>query len=166
MLTLVNTEHEKFESLYAPPTDIGAIAWLEQAHRAQLDLCHELEEIADSLPAGIERQKCIDAAGAIGPLTKGIHKYEETVLFPWIAQNVQSPPELATTLERLKLEHCEDECFAEELVDALIKLGAGDESINAETIGYMLRGFFVGTRRHIAFEREHLMGLVSPPLSG
>lgn len=163
MLTLVHTDHEKFESLYAPPTDIASIAWLEQAYLAQLDLCHELEEIADSLPAGIERQKCIHAAGVIGPLTKGIHKYEEAVLFPWIAQNVQSSPELASTLERLKLEHCEDECFAEELVDALVKLGKGDRDIHPEAVGYMLRGFFVGTRRHIAFEREYLMSLVSLP---
>jgi len=165
MLTLIHTDHEKFESLYAPPTGIEAIAWLEEAHLAQLDLCRELEEIADSLPAGVDRPKCLDAAAIIGPLTKGIHKYEETVLFPWIAKNVLAPPELTSTLERLKLEHCEDECFAEELVDALVKLGKGDQDINPEAIGYMLRGFFVGTRRHIAFEREHLMGLVAPPLA-
>ena len=31
----------------------------------------------------------------------------------------------------------------------------GENSRNPETIGYMLRGFFEGIRRHIAFVGEH-----------
>ena len=31
----------------------------------------------------------------------------------------------------------------------------------AETLGYMLRGFFEGLRRHIAFEEEHLVPLLA-----
>lgn len=132
------------------------LAWLSRAHTEQLALCKELEEIADSLPASINRQKCIYAAKALGPLIKGIHHYEETVLFPQLQSNPDAAEALGPTLERLKFEHCEDECFAEELTDALLKLGSGAQ-VNMEAVGYMLRGFFEGIRRHIAFEREHLL---------
>ena len=46
------------------------LAWLDRAHAEQLALCRELEEIADSLPASINRQKCIYAAKALG-LSRG-----------------------------------------------------------------------------------------------
>jgi hypothetical protein len=132
------------------------LEWLYRAHEEQLALCQELEDIADSLPASVNRQKCIYAAKALGPLIKGIHHYEETVLFPYLQASPDANDHLATTLERLKFEHCEDECFAEELTDALLRLGSGTR-VNMEAVGYMLRGFFEGLRRHIAFEREHLL---------
>src|SRR5690349_8422186 len=43
---------------------MNPLDWWRQAHEEQLRLCDELEEIADSLPAGINRQKCIYAAKA------------------------------------------------------------------------------------------------------
>jgi hypothetical protein len=130
--------------------------WLHRAQEEQLALCLELEEIADSLPGSVNRQKCIYAAKALGPLIKGIHHYEETVLFPTLQAERDANEHLPLTLERLKFEHCEDECFAEELTDALLRLGSGS-AVNMEAVGYMLRGFFEGLRRHIAFEREHLL---------
>lgn len=133
-----------------------SLAWLNRAHEEQLSLCRELEEIADSLPGSINRQKCIYAAKALGPLIRGIHHYEENVLFPWLEGRIDKSRPLPETLSRLKFEHCEDECFAEELTDALLKLGSG-APVNMEAVGYMLRGFFEGMRRHIAFEREHLL---------
>ena len=65
--------------------------------------------------------------------------------------------EMAGTIARLKFEHVEDECFAEELTDTLTRLGSGDGSVNAEAAGYMLRGFFESIRRHIAFEQRFML---------
>ncbi|MCL6707802.1 hemerythrin domain-containing protein [Pseudomonas sp. R2.Fl] len=138
------------------PGEVRSVGWLRRAHAEQLALCGELEDIADSLPASINRQKCIYAAKALGPLIRGIHHYEETVLFPWLDARGDAGDDLRPTLDRLRFEHFEDECFAEELTDALLKLGAGD-AVNMEAVGYMLRGFFEGMRRHIAFETEHLL---------
>jgi len=135
------------------------IAWLRRAHDEQLALCNELEAIADSLPSSVDRQKCLYAAKMLGPLVHDIHEYEEAVLFPWIES--ERGPQLRETIERLKFEHCEDECFAEELTDALLKLGMGDV-VNMEAVGYMLRGFFEGMRRHIAFERDCLLTQLPP----
>jgi len=140
-----------------PPADISSIAWLIEAHAEQLALCRQLEDIADSLPANINRQKCIYAAKALQPLVKGVHKYEENVLFPWLEGRASKSKNLGETLNRLKFEHCEDECYAEDVSDMLLRMGSGDPSINHEAIGYMLRGFFEAMRRHIAFEREHLL---------
>lgn len=139
-----------------------SLAWLRRAHDEQLALCGELEDIADSLPTNINRQKCIYAAKALGPLISGIHHYEEKVLFPVVER--QLGHDFTATLDRLKFEHFEDECFAEELTDALLKLGSGTPA-NMEAVGYMLRGFFEGLRRHIAFEREFLLQQFNDDLS-
>jgi hemerythrin-like domain-containing protein len=161
MRTLETDDRERFESRHQSPPDIMSTDWLVAMHEQQIQLCRELEEIADSLPSEVNRQKCIYAANAIGPLTCSLHKYEENIVFPWIEKNITGYPDLPATLERLKFEHCEDECFIEELTDTLLALGAGGQNLNAETTGYMLRGFFIGVRRHIAFEREHLMPLLA-----
>jgi hemerythrin-like domain-containing protein len=133
-----------------------SLDWWRSAHQEQLCLCAELEQIADSLPANVNRQKCIYAAKALGPMIKGLHHYEENVLFPALETRGLAG-DLAKTLARLKFEHFEDECFAEELSERLLLLGSGDGEVNMEATGYMLRGFFEAIRRHIAFEREHLL---------
>ncbi|MFN7027488.1 MAG: hemerythrin domain-containing protein [Pseudorhizobium sp.] len=146
-----------------PIADSEMVAWLHEAHMEQLALCDELEEIADSLPAKVNRQKCIYAAKALGPMIRTLHQYEETVLFPRIRQRSGSLEE-DETLSRLRYEHLEDEGYAEELTEALFKLGSNDP-VNVEAVGYMLRGFFEGMRRHIAFERSHLLKDFRPCLS-
>lgn len=138
-----------------------SLAYLLTGQDEQLSLCRELEDIADSLPANINRQKCIFAAQALVPLMKSGHFYEETVFFPWLEENTERDETLPETLTRLKFEHCEDECYAEDLVDVLMRLGRG-EPVNVEATGYMLRGFFEARRRHIAFERDHLMKIIRP----
>ena len=132
------------------------MAWIRQAHAEQLALCSELEEIADSLPASVNRQKCIYAAKALCPLIRSIHQYEENVLFPYLTQQHPNSGPMLATLSRLKFEHFEDEGYAEELTEALLRLGSA-EPVNDEAVGYMLRGFFEGVRRHIAFEKAHLL---------
>lgn len=135
--------------------DADMIGWLADAQAEQLALCDELEEIADSLPGNVNRQKCIYAAKTLAPLVRGIHHYEETNLFPRV---IRSTGRLADdeTLSRLRYEHLQDEGYAEELTEALFALGSG-KPVNMEAVGYMLRGFFEGMRRHIAFERSHLL---------
>lgn len=157
-MTLQNQERDRVcHLLSAMPRDTVSLDWLAGAHREQLLLCDALEEIADSLPASVNRQKCIYAAKVLGPLIHGLHRYEEQVLFPHLAARAKGGGPLRETLSRLKFEHCEDECFAEELADTLLKLGSGAADVNVEAAGYMLRGFFETIRRHIAFEREHLL---------
>lgn len=135
--------------------DSEMLAWLDNAHVEQLALCDELEDIADSLPANVNRQKCIYAAKALGPMIRKLHQYEEAILFPRIRAIAACSTD-DETLARLKYEHLEDEGYSEELTEALFKLGS-DDPVNMEAVAYMLRGFFEGMRRHIAFERQHLL---------
>lgn len=144
------------------PADAISLDWLKAAHREQLTLCTALEEIADSLPANVSRQKCIYAAKTLTPLINGVHQYEEEVLFPLLKQRAAKEPDLAEAIARLKFEHVEDECFAEELTDMLMRLGSGDATVNAEAAGYMLRGFFESIRRHIAFEQQFMLRGIEP----
>lgn len=133
------------------------IAALRKAHNEQLLLCDRLEEIADSLPDSVNRQKCLYAARALGPMIRSIHRFEEDVIFPMVSTRLEGDEKIQATLNRLRFEHCEDECFAEELTEALYALAAGTDDINVEATGYMLRGFFEAMRRHLAFENEYLL---------
>jgi hemerythrin-like domain-containing protein len=135
---------------------IDSLKWWRWAHAEQLRLCAELEQIADSLPRNISRQKCIYAAKALAPVIKGVHHYEDTVLFPHLEKAFSSRTDMTTLLARLKLEHFEDECLADELEERLIQLGAGRTDVNMEATGYMLRGFFEAIRRHVAVEEIYL----------
>lgn len=137
-----------------------ALARLEAAHDELLGLCDRLEGIADSLPDSIDRKSCEEAAGILMPMVARTHRFEEETLFPMISRAFPGE-NMTRTLERLRNEHVEDECYAEDLTEALEKLaGHKPGAVEAETFGYMLRGFFAAMRRHIAFEQTHL-----PPLS-
>ena len=135
------------------------------AHAEMLELCAALEEIADSLPASINKQNCICVARAVLPLIRKNHRYEEDVLFARVERSADRSGELAATLSRLRFEHFEDECFAEELTERLLLLGAGTADVNMEATGYMLRGFFEAVRRHVAFERELLFRTLADLIS-
>lgn len=132
------------------------VAWLsdlENHYQALLGLCNALEKIADNLPDNVDAQECLYVARSIYPVVKSAHEYEEKSVFPHL-ETLDSDAELAGNLDRLHAEHWEDESFAGELQDALIEFVTNPGSSNPETLGYMLRGFFEGLRRHVAFERN------------
>ena len=134
-------------------------AVMKRAHREKLLLCDALEKIADALP-GVDRLKCLGTANAIVPLLRNVHQYEETVIFPaYEAAVVRGNASLAST-RRLRAEHVEDECFAGEVTEILLAIGHGEPVENPEAIGFMLRGLFENLRRHIAFEREHVLPMI------
>ncbi|MER8576475.1 hemerythrin domain-containing protein [Mesorhizobium sp. M1338] len=131
---------------------------MKRAHREKLQLCDALERIADALPS-VDRLKCLGTANAIIPLLRDIHRYEETAIFPAYEEAVVGNTNLAST-RRLRAEHVEDECFADEVTEILLAIGHGETVENPEAIGFMLRGLFENLRRHIAFEREHVLPMI------
>jgi hemerythrin-like domain-containing protein len=126
---------------------------LQHAFDRQMSLCDLLESIADSLPERLDRQQCLHVARLIAPLIRQAHLAEEQLLFPQVATH---HAEGAEVIERLRLEHVEDECFAEEVQYELLQMGKGQPVLAPEATGYMLRGFFEGVRRHIRHEQELL----------
>lgn len=135
------------------------VAVMKRAHFEKLRLCEALEEIADSLPGQVDRLKCLGIANTLVPLLREVHRYEEEMVFP--AYRAAAGCDVETsTLQRLRAEHIEDECFADEVTEALLAVGHGKAVSNAEALGFMLRGLFETMRRHIAFEREHILPLI------
>ena len=132
-----------------------------RSHIAKLDLCSELEAIADALPGHVDRRKCLIVASTLVPLLRQSHVYEEECVFPAFAGHGRDRDARRQTIRRLKTEHVEDECAAQDLTDVLFAIGHGAPIDNPEALGFMLRAFFEGMRRHIAFEREHIFPAIA-----
>ena len=141
--------------------DMTAIcARMTEHHEEQLALCTLLEKLADELPDLSDTQLCLRVAKRIHPMICDAHAYEEKTLFPLLMSLDSADDNLKSTLERLRYEHWEDESFADEVSDGLAGFVTNKAAANAEALAYMLRGFFEGLRRHIAFEREHIIPIL------
>ncbi|KAA3448375.1 hypothetical protein C7I87_21890 [Mesorhizobium sp. SARCC-RB16n] len=128
-------------------------------HDRKLRICDELEAIADGLPLA-DPLKCLQAANQLLPLLRMSHACEEEHVFPVFASGAHHG-ERSASIRRLLAEHIEDESAAEDLTDTLLAIGRGGAVDNPEALGFMLRAFFCASRRHIAFEREHILPLVA-----
>ncbi len=95
------------------------------------------------------------------PLLRSIHAFEEQTVFEAYFGARAGFGAGGRFHQPSTLEHVEDQCFADEVTVALMKLGRGRVVGNAEEIGFMLRGFFETIRRHVAFEREHLLPILA-----
>ncbi|MER8694007.1 hemerythrin domain-containing protein [Mesorhizobium opportunistum] len=137
----------------------GSAAVMKRVHLEKLQLCDALERIADTLPK-VDILACLAVANAIVPLLRDGHRYEETVIFPAYETALAGGDANLDSARRLSAEHIEDECFAGEVTEMLLAIGHGKTIDNAEAVGFMLRGFFESLRRHIAFEREHVLPMI------
>ena len=142
------------------------IAELRVHHSRQSSLCKELEALADGLPSSIDNQHCLTIARQIFPKVRKAHEFEEQTLFPMLDALHGRDVELRNSLERLRFEHWEDESFAEDLSISLRQYGSSNETSVGDKLAYMLRGFFDGLRRHMAFEAEHLVPMLEAEING
>lgn len=126
----------------------------EHHHRCQLILCDALENIADDLPDAVNVKTCLHIANTIQGIIQSAHHFEQGALFPLLDDALDEK-----IISRLTCEHQKDEGFSVELSDTLSAFAAGREQ-NIGKLSYMLRGFFEGLRRHIAFEQEVIMPLL------
>lgn len=136
---------------FLPCIDIGRV------HAEKLRLCDALEAIADDLPWRVDRLQCLTIASSLVPLLRECHRFEEEVVFPAFALARGQQDVVA----RLKTEHLQDDCAAEDLTEALTAHGHGLPIENPEAFGYMLRALFESMRRHVAFERDHVLPAVA-----
>ena len=133
-----------------------------QAHDRKLQLCEAIEAIADGLPSAVDRLQCLQIANQLVPLLRESHRYEEEHVFPVFERACgQDAGASAASIRRLKAEHVEDECAAQDLTEVLLDIGHGGSVHNPEALGFMMRAFFETIRRHIAFEREHVVPVIA-----
>lgn len=142
----------------SPPAGIAET--MRHYLREQARFCDRLETIADLLPDGVDARDCLLMAQNIVPLVKRAHAFEEGTVYPLLMSRPHLPQELLTTLERLRFEHLGDEEFAGDLCSSLRQFVTDRASCNVESLAWMLRGFFESLRRHVAFEREHILPLL------
>ncbi|MBO6640411.1 MAG: hemerythrin domain-containing protein [Roseitalea sp.] len=139
---------------------IAIAGTLKHHMNVQHNLCSALEGLADKLPADVRNDDCLALARSVYPIVHRSHVFEEKTLFPFLKARCAGEADLGETLDRLHGEHWEDEAFAEEVHHELVAFAADRSAVNVEKLSYMLRGFFVGLRRHLAFERDHLLPMV------
>jgi hypothetical protein len=127
---------------------------LQDTYDRQIALCNELERIADSLPDRVDHQACRSAANALPASMAAVHAVEEELLFPQIlAKSRHGHQDL---IEKMRLQQVVDLWSAEEVQQELLLLASGQPSLSPEAMGYLLRGFFDGVRRHVLHSKELL----------
>lgn len=133
---------------------VTPVALIERAHSQKLKLCETLVEIADSLPGQVDPLKCLGVANVLVPLMRDVHRFEEDVLFPaWAA----AAGGRNGALRRLLTEHVEEEFLADDVTETLLTLAHGGTAGPPEAVGSTLRGLPETMRRHIVFERRHVL---------
>lgn len=120
----------------------------------QLNLCVKLEVLADSLPARVDTLAAMRLVQKLESTLKRCHELEEAAIFP-ILRTPHS--DFGAIVERLRVEHLEDESQAADLREAVSAYVARQGGPEPEGIGYMLRGLFTPLRRHLAFDREFVL---------
>jgi hemerythrin-like domain-containing protein len=136
----------------------NAGADFETSHRRILELCRDLEAFADALPNRLDPQRCRQLAKAMLPLLRRCHATEERLIG---SIDVAELGRVEVSIRRLRTEHLRDQYFAEDIAEALSQISAARSPANPEALGFMMRSFFETQRRHIAFEQETLLPLLT-----
>src|SRR6218665_322599 len=113
-----------------PPED--SLARIESNHHALLALCDLLEGVADTLPHQIDRQECLVLSRSLTAMVRRMEDFEETSLFPVLLHWQSLNGEVRNTIERLKIEHQVDQCYAEEVEEMLRSYGEGRPQFTAD----------------------------------
>jgi hypothetical protein len=154
----------QWDELDLPPQMLDPALLFSHRFRHILDekdrFCMRLELFADLLPDGIDARDCLLIAQNVVPLIYRAHDFEERVIFSSLLAESDVSAELEQAIERLRFEHICDEEFANDLCLSLREFVMDRRHANVEALAWMLRGFFEGIRRHIAFERDYILPLV------
>ena len=133
---------------------LDPIAIFEDEQEEYLKLCTALEEIADSLLGNID---FIIAEEAVSLLREGFANHifcQQELLFPLIRKRAEPLDNIDVLLSQLEYEHAVDQGLAVEVSEALADLVEQRRVENPEMLGYLLRCFFEGYRRHSSWEKN------------
>ncbi len=131
------------------PDPIGLIA---EEHALQRELCDLLEALADGLPHCFDKALAVIAVSILEGSVPRHMRLEEEALFPLLRERVANEDPLHAAIACLEEEHERDAAALLELSDALKTAASEGLVANPDMMGYMLRGYFEGQRRHIAWE--------------
>ncbi len=144
----------------------GCLTLIEEEHALQLELCDLLETIADGLPAELDKALALAAIGTLRGAVPAHTRLEEEGLFPLLRRRLKPSDPVIQALRCLESEHDGDTGLLSEVVDAL-KLAVQSPTVErAETLGFVLRGFFESQRRHIYWEEQIVLPAAHSVLTG
>jgi hypothetical protein len=137
--------------------DEHEIVWLIADHRRQRCLCAVLERVADDLPD-------LPSIGAVLDIEQQLAAYAgrhfplETALFQRLSVDATCPS-AERILNEIRHNHAIDALHAEDLSVELRRLSGASRAVPAGELAYMLRCFFDGCRRAMAYEELALLNL-------
>jgi hypothetical protein len=134
---------------------------LAAEHAVLRALCDRLEGFADGLPGIPPAEERHAAARQLAILLPGHQQREDALLESLLPPEGGCATERAL-LERIRGQHVTDRVHAQDLGAAL---EAADGSGDGRALGYMLRCFFDGCRRALAFEELAILNLARRRLS-
>ena len=145
------------ERMAAPPGSLLSV--IEREHHAEMCLCNMLERLADALPEPLDAEI---ASASIATLRNCVRRHiilEEDYLYPVLVKRAKPGEFTQDLLAHISLEHASDEGSAHEAADQMEEVLTCGRVAKPEMLGYMLRGFFEGRRRHIAWENAVVVPL-------
>jgi hemerythrin-like domain-containing protein len=142
-----------------PGASTDSLLAVDYDHALKLQFCSLLEEIADLLPGRVDHSAANRAIKVLETGFKPHVELEEQVLFPLLRRRLPDDSLLMHVCTQLEKEHGRDTDFAHEIAEALHPLSKDSDAANPEMLGYMLRGFFEGQRRHIEWENKVILSL-------
>jgi iron-sulfur cluster repair protein YtfE (RIC family) len=132
------------------------LSLLERDQMRLLRLCTALEKIADGLPGSGQHDK---TAKVLAFLDKAFARHvfiHEKCVFPLVRSLEEKREPVELILSQLEFEHAADHGLIVEIASAFM----GGAGLEAQALGYLLRGFFENYRRHCAWERNALYPIV------
>lgn len=127
----------------------GPLVPLAYDHKAQRSLADLLEAVADSLPDEVNRGSAALAAGLLRERTAGRGVREELALFALMEPRALPDSPLRRAIALARRENIECDGRAIELAEELDALAETGRARNPDALGFMLRAFFDGLRRHL-----------------
>jgi hemerythrin-like domain-containing protein len=135
------------------PSDVGPLgdplAYLAHDHATQRALADLLEGVADGLPDGVDRRAAALGGHSLRMLAARRWALEEQALFPLIESRAPENAPARRAIAIARREHRETAGRAIELADELDALADSGRARNPDALGFMLRAFFDGLRRHL-----------------
>jgi hypothetical protein len=133
------------------------LGWLIADHRVQRRLCALLEQIADELP-DLPSEATAQHIGQELSRFARRHLPLETELFIHLCGGIDCPSS-ERTLHEVRQNHAIDALHADDLSVELRRLSGSSRATHPGELAYMLRCFFDGCRRAMAFEELALLSI-------
>lgn len=135
-----------------------AIRLLGEEKASMLSQCTLLEKMADSLPSAFLLPNVTQILGHTERSLKRHIELQEGILFPCL--RALQPEHVTELLAQCEYEHASDTGLIVEIIEAAMDGHLGGQN-RAVVFGCLLRQFFEGQRRHLAWESESLRRFVS-----